>query len=417
MVNRIALTLVFTLSFLTYLVPELTVSVQLTPLILFAVLVFFRVFCSDSALRAMGSLFAADGLLFVTVITLLTIRPSIDSRSDKSFSFALLISACLILARLYMAVVPIREVLEAFFWSGILSVGIFIPLSFADLMRALETMARFSAFSFHPNLLAFVLAGYFCVMVWKFMTGEWRVKILAGLVGLVCLVIIFFASSRGSIAGIIVGCSFVKGMAILRARKERRTSLLRLGFLGATLLLAIVIFIQHPEWTKDSYAFVDQVLELSSEYRGIDSGFTGRLDNWKETMRVFADGTWLRGRGARSSDSLTSLIDNSYLVILYEIGLLPVILITWRFFSILRGFFRGYFRAISQREKHFYLACSLLIVVFLVNNVVDRYLFAVGNPYSLLAFFLFAAPTSQIGVQSLESRPSKTRAAQAEGTP
>jgi hypothetical protein len=307
-----------------------------------------------------------------------------------------------------MAVVPIREVLEAFFWSGVLSVGVFTSLSLTDLIYSMGTLSRFSAFSFHPNLLAFLLAGYFCVMVWKFRTSDRGLKILAGLAGLICLVIIFFASSRGSLVGLIVGCGFMAGMTAFLARRQRRIGHLRLGYLTAALLIGIALFIQYFELVRVSYAYVAQVLDFSSDYRGIRTGLTGRVDNWKATLSVFDDGTWLVGRGIRSSDSMGwRMIDNSYLVILYEMGLLPVLLITWRYLSISRGFFRGYFLAVSETQRHFYLACGQLMVVFLVNNIVARYLFAVGNPYSLLAVFLFAAPTSQI---FLEFRPRKAGA-------
>jgi hypothetical protein len=296
-----------------------------------------------------------------------------------------------------MAVVPIREVLEAFFWSGILSLGFFIPLGFAGLMQSVETLARFSPFSFHPNLLAFVLAGYFCVMVWKLIAGGWRMKILAGLVGCACLLIIFFAASRGAIVGIFAGCLFIAGMAIVRARREQRKKFARLGLLAAALLLGLLLFIRNLEWTKDAFTYVDEVLQFSNEYRGFDSGLSGRLDKWNKSMRVFTDGTFLIGRGIRSTDlSETTVIDNSYLVILYEIGLVPLILITWRFLTILRRFIRAYFHVVTQNQKFFYLTCTLLMVVLLVNNVVARLLFGVGNPYSLVAFLLFAAPTWQI---------------------
>ena len=396
MVNRITLTLVFTLSFLTYLTSELSVSLQLVPVVLFAALVFFRVVWSHQILRAVGSLLELDGLLFVIFLSSLIVGPSIESKFDKSLEFAFLISACLILGRLYMAVVPISEVLEAFFWSGIISIGIFVSLSFASLLQSMVTLERFFAFGFHPNLLAFVLAGYFCVMVWKFMTGDWRVKVLTGLLASLCLVIIFLASSRGSIVGIIAGSLFIAGIATVRAKRERRIMFLRLSFLAAALLLGVVIFVAHFRWTKDVYEYVDQVLQLSQDYRGLDTGFTGRWDKWVAVIRTFDDGTFLLGRGIRSSDFTEMSIDNGYLVILYELGLIQLVLIAWRFFYILRTFLKGYFGAITIMRRHFYLCWILVLVVFLVNNIVARFLFAVGNPYSLLAFLLFATPASSL---------------------
>jgi len=386
------LTTVFTLSFLGYMGPELTVIRQLLPIILFAALVFAKVFLSDSFFRALESLFAVDGLVFVILVALLVIGPSIESTSERSLQTAVLIAMCLILARLYMAVVPIREVFEAYFWSGILSVVVFIPLGFAGLRESIETVGRYTPFSFHPNLLAFLLAGYFCAMLWKVLTGGWVLRITAGLIGLMCLVIIFFASSRGSLVAMIAGCMIVAGMAFLRATKNQRRRVLRWGFLAAALMLGVAIIAQELEWPHNAFGFVDQVLQLTSKERGIDSGLTGRVDKWKATMSVFSDGTFLLGRGVRSSDYTEALIDNSYFVVLYEIGLIPLLLITWRFLSILRASLKGYFHAFTTDQRDFYLAFSLLVVDFLVNNIVARYLFSIGNPYSLFLFLVFAAP-------------------------
>jgi O-antigen ligase len=398
MVNRITLTLVFALSFWTYLVPEPNLSRRSAALILFVVLVFFKVFCSFSVLRATGSLFAPDGLLFLLFLSFLMLGSSLASNFHESIEYWLLISVCLVLARLYMAVVPLQEVLEAFFWSGILSLGVFMGLAFADLKQSIFSLTRFSAFAFEPNVLAFVLAGYFCAVVWKFMTGGWCTKLFAGLVGFTCLGIIFFASSRGSLVAVLVGCLFVGGMTVLGGSKEGRKRSLRLGLLTSALLLGVVFAAESRGWTGDTFNFVDQVLALSAPDRGLDSGFTGRFDKWKETVHALSDGTWLTGRGLRSSDSMYPPIDNSYLVLLYEVGLFPLILITWRFFGILRRFVKSYFRSTVKRQRHFYLAWTLLIVVFLVNDIVGRFMFALANPYSLLAFLIFAAPAVEMQV-------------------
>jgi energy-coupling factor transporter transmembrane protein EcfT len=117
-------------------------------------------------------------------------------------------------------------------------------------------------------------------MVWKFLTGDWRMKILTGLFALLCLVIIFLASSRGSIVGIIVGSLFIAGIAVVRRKKEGRIEFLRQSFLTVVLLLGIVIFARDLRWTKEVYEYLDQVLQLSQEYRGLDTGFTGRSDKW-----------------------------------------------------------------------------------------------------------------------------------------
>jgi hypothetical protein len=415
MLNRITLTLVFSLSFFSYMTPELSTSIQLAPLTLFAALVFFKVIWSEAFLDAVSSLFEVDGLLFILFVSLLTIAPSFATGSNQSLGTAVLIAFCLVLGRIYMTVVPIHEVFEAFFWSGIVSIGLFTLLAFSSLMQSIQTLERFSPFSFHPNLLAFLLAGYFCVMVWKFITGKWRMRILAGLFGFLCLVITFFASSRGSIVGILAGCSLAACMVVAGARKERRIKLLKRGLLAVAIMLGVIISVWNLQWTNDVYEYTDQVLQLSQDYRGLDTGFTGRWDRWKVIMGVFTDGTFMTGRGIRTTDQAP--IDNSYLVILYEIGLVPLALITWRFFSISRRCFRSYFRSTNQEEKDFYLACSLLLAVFFVNNIVARFLLSVGNPYSLMALLLFATPTRLLSSISIAPRGARGNTMHVLGTP
>jgi len=302
--NRIALTLVFTLSFLSFTAQELTLSLQLLPLILFAALVFLKVIWSDSILKAVGSLFDFDGLLYVFFLSAFIVGPSLVSSYDKSPAFSVFLCLCLILARLYMAVVPIPEVLEAYFWSGMLCMGIFIPLAFGGFLQSVTTFERFSPFSFHPNLLGFLLAGYFCVMAWKLMTGGWQLRILAGLVSSICLVVIFFASSRSAIVAIVAGCAFIIVMEFSRAQSQQRRKFVRIGFLVlAVLLSGIVLLIQNSERAYNVFNFFDQVLQLTNkEYRGVGTGFSGRLDRWQQVLRVFSVGKFLIGRGIRYVD-------------------------------------------------------------------------------------------------------------------
>jgi O-antigen ligase len=175
--------------------------------------------------------------------------------------------------------------------------------------------------------------------------------------------------------------------------KEQRSRALKPALLVVMAILVTFVFLQSSEWVDDTYTFVDAVLKVTDANRGVDSGFTGRFDKWQETINTLKDGTWLLGHGIRSSDSMAQLIDNSYMVNLYEVGVFPLILICWRFGGTLWRFMKGYARAADPKRTQLFLACSLLMVTFLLNNFVARYLFAVGNPYSLLAILFFVAPS------------------------
>ena len=396
MLNRIVLTLVFTLSFLTYVAPDLTLGVQLVPLILFAILVFFRVGFSDFVLIALESLFDMEGLILVFGIPLLTLGQSIVSTFDKSLPYWGVISFCLILARLYTALTPLQEIFESFFWSAVISLAIFLPVSFWALQESINTLVRFAPYSFHPNLLAWIMAGYFCVLLWKLWTGTWFVKTIA-LFGLaICLADIFFASSRAAIIAIVSGAATVAAMAMVRAVRGGRSYVLWVGITATVLLITASVYMYNRRSVQDTLDFADNVLSLSTSDRGIDSGFTGRVDKWANIVRSLSDGTFLIGRGVRTSDAMETMIDNSYLVILYDLGLIPLIVILYRFASILYQSFRGYFAAVTDEKRSFFLLCTLIVIVVLVTNFAERSLFAVGNPFSLLAFFMLAAPSWQV---------------------
>jgi hypothetical protein len=329
-------------------------------------------------------------------LPLLTLGQSIESTFDKSLPYWAVISGCLILARLYMALVPIREVLESFFWSAIVCLAILLPASYAALADSVVSLIRFAPYNFHPNLIAWIMSGFFCAMVWKVMTGTWKMKILAGFGGLICLVNILFASSRGALIGIISGCLVVTGMSVVRARREGRKTFLWIGLVAAVLIVAGILYFQKDGQLEDAYVLMDQMLSLSTPDRGIDSGFTGRWDKWASVIHALGDGTFLLGHGVRASDMMETMIDNSYLVLLYDLGLIPLILIVYRFLMVLYESFKGYFGAVADDEKQFRLVSTLLIVVVLVINFAERSLFAVGNPFSLLTFCILAAPNWQV---------------------
>jgi hypothetical protein len=400
MLNRIVLTLVFTLSFLTYMAPDLNLSVQLAPLVLFAMLVFFKVGFSDFVLTALESLFDVEGLILVFGIPLLTLGQSVESTFDKSLPYWGVISFCLILSRLYTALTPLQEVFESFFWSAVVCLAIFLPVTYWALQDSINTLVRFAPYNFHPNLLAWIMAGYFCAMVWKLWTGTWLVKIVAVFGIVICLADIFFASSRAAIVAIVLGCGVVGTMALIRAARQGRYHFIHhfiwVGVTAGLLLIATLLYVYNRGSVQDTFDFVDQVLSLSTSDRGIDSGLTGRADKWANIVRSLSDGTFLIGRGVRSSDAMETMIDNSYLVILYDLGLLPLVVIVYRFVSILYQSFRGYFVAVTKEKRYFCLLCTLVTLVVLVTNFAERSLFAVGNPFSLLAFFMVAAPTWRI---------------------
>src|SRR5258707_6522003 len=129
--NRFALAVVFTLSFLSYMTADLRPSLQLIPLVAFAILVFWQTIWYDNILVLLGSLLDGDGILFAIIVPILVLVTSAASKSDKSLETAILMSVCIVLARIYMTLVSVKEVLESFFWSGVVSMSLLLAAGFS----------------------------------------------------------------------------------------------------------------------------------------------------------------------------------------------------------------------------------------------------------------------------------------------
>jgi len=272
--------------------------------------------------------------------------------------------------------------LEGIFWSGFLVVATLLFFAGELLLDAVNTLARFSAFGFHPNTLAFLLGTYFAVAVWEVAVAPLYKKILGALTALACLFVIFLASSRGSLVAAVVSSLIVGVMYCVHERKFKL-----LWGIPILLCLAIGIFIRSSSF-GDVWESIDQVLQISSGGRGMGSGMSGRLDAWQHTWAVLLKGSWIYGNGVRSSDDLPYPVDNGFLVLLYDMGIVPFFIIVGRFISILRQAFRCYMA--TGNDLHMILFFVLL--GFLINNIPERFLFGVGNPSSLFAVMVFASP-------------------------
>lgn len=329
-----------------------------------------------------AAFFSGEGSAIVWLVPLFTFLPSLFSSYGKSFQYWLLDFVILVLCRLYSTRVPLRDVLEGLFWSGAVVIAALLFLAGQLLIDAINTLSRFSAFGFHPNTLAFILATYFAVALWQISVGPFYKRVLGAFIAVACFLIIFLASSRGTLVATVAGGVVVSAMYCVHERKFN----LLLG-IPVLLCLAIVIFVRTSSF-GDAWESIDQVLQISGGERGIGSGMSGRLTEWHDTWGLLRRGSWLYGNGVRSSDNLLFSVDNGFLVLLHDMGIVPFFLIVGRFVSILWQSFRRYMTTGGDLE----LILFFLLLTFLLNNVTARYLFGVGNPFSLFAVMLFASP-------------------------
>lgn len=239
---------------------------------------------------------------------------------------------------------------------------------------------RFGPFGLHPNLVGHIFGGFavmfFCSMLYE--QKLWRKAFFAGLVGISFLFCIA-ASSRGGFLAGMLGIAAVYSIAVWQDKVRRQYLLL-------FLLLAFFAIVATKGGDK-LLAYLSSIFETGSGDRGVGSGLTGRTGNWDRLIHtVFSSVTFmLFGNGLRtgSSEVLGYDIDNSYLNLLYEMGL-PC---TTLFVMLVVGCTNKLRKGLLQAPDSLRAAAVGLFVFILCESVVARYLLSIGNPVSLFIVY------------------------------
>ncbi len=107
-------------------------------------------------------------------------------------------------------------------------------------------------------------------------------------------------------------------------------------------------------------------------------------------------GSWLTGNGYRTGEEkVGASLDNGYLTILFELGCFPAAFVILRYLYAL--YLSGELVAMHEREQAGWsTVLFVFLIVFLVNNIVARYVFGYGNPVSLLGLFLLTTTGDEI---------------------
>jgi O-antigen ligase len=143
--------------------------------------------------------------------------------------------------------------------------------------------------------------------------------------------------------------------------------------------------------------YVSDFLALTSSQRGLKSGLSGRTNIWEIAFRLLRmHNRWLFGFGYRAGDRMVGTIDNGYIQLLFESGLIAGLMI---FGSMLRVFYLLW-QASRPRENNawtrYYMVLWCLMIVYFLNNISARYLFSFGSPFSLCVLCLMAASRQEL---------------------
>jgi O-antigen ligase len=322
---------------------------------------------------------------------------SYTSRDSYSIVYGLVFIGVFLCARLVVQEIGVPNVIRAYSQAGILT-AIVILISGRHSALTSESVRFSGGTRAHPNLIAFVLAGFFPAIVWRTIEEKERRKKWA-LVGLsvATFAFIFLTSSRGSLFAVLAS-----GIALLaRVVTAGRLKQVRLRHFQVILFLIAlpiaVVFLMQNNRIGHLGDFLNQFLSLSSSQRGVKSGLSGRTGFWQLAFRILrVHNRWLFGFGYRAGDRLVGTIDNGYVQLLFESGLIAGLLILG---SMLRVFFllwKASRPQVNNAWTRYYMMLWCMMIVYFLNNVSTRYLFSFGSPFSLCILCLMAASRQEL---------------------
>jgi O-antigen ligase len=354
-------------------------------------------------LRGGGLLFAA--MLFGEVI-------SYTSHDTYSQLYGLVFIGVFLCARLIVQEIGVPDVIRAYSQAAILTVSLLL-VSGRQTMFAAES-SRFSGGTrAHPNLLGFVMAGYFPVIAWRAMEEnagwkKWALIVLS----LATFVILFLTGSRGSLAAVL----FAGGALLVRAVGSGWLKRVRLRHLHMMVFLILiplaVMYLFENNRVGRIGDYLNDFLSLSTSQRGLKSGLSGRTSIWQIAFRILgARDRWLFGFGYRAGDRMVGTIDNGYVQLLFESGLIAGGMI---FGSMLRVFvvlWKASSARINNAWTRYYMMLWCLMIVYFLNNISTRYLFSFGSPFSLCILFLMATSPRELAGEGRHARVAQKQVA------
>lgn len=387
------LTLIFTALFLPY-------DIKATPLtlapaiLLFLVAAFYLVpMLYPKKSKSIISILGAKRLFFlIFIVSIIPTIIAVVQQNWYSVGYAAGMILVLISAQKILVVASIRDVLKSFAASALICVPLFVIININIIINSLAHGQRLDPTQAHPNLIGFTFAGYIIACAWMAtridLNKTWKLAYI--IVVIVAGVSIFAASSRASMLGLTVGLGTV---AYLRYSKrillERIPRIVGLAFV-CILCASILLVINHALYSHVEQ-YVIKVLALNSQFRGFGSGFSGRLSNWWIALNHIVSGiSWFTGHGYRTSfNNLGLLIDNGYLVVWYELGLMGLLFMIFQIIWLIRTLVKLSAKpGLSDSSKKLNFAIIAIVLTFAINNIFDRYLFGIGNPFSLFGLFL-----------------------------
>lgn len=230
---------------------------------------------------------------------------------------------------------------------------------------------REAPFGMNPNLAGFVYGG-FLVMAANSGHLPWRHnKVLTPIIIALCLAVMTVASARAGLLAVAIALAVYTGNELTKGKRS----------IAHVLIVGLAILVLSAVYWHDIVSYVTEMFDLDSAQRGFGSGATGRFEIWRDGIHFIAGRSWqiFIGSGFRTAGRMGFPVESSYINLAVESGIFiaPIVLIV--FLGIL---LRSYRQQASRSGFHRLAFYTLLFAI--CQSVFNRYLIAIGNPFSLL---------------------------------
>lgn len=375
-----------------------------------------------TSVTAHGDIFS--GLLLVLVTAAFSFLPVVrsinyDSQSDQflTAAYTLAVFSTALIFLLHVRFCGLRLLFGGFVMASLICPVGYLWIARGQLGEIATVQRRFSTDGMHPNLLGFCSLGFACISAAAFILSKSKWRWIFPFSGLLSLVTIYIASSRGSIIGFVAAFTTALILLAVRDFKNAMNGVNRASVriaIGVSAGFALMLFTLANFYSLAESEIGQEVatrLELFSSYRGMGTGLTGRVDTWKWVYSQYNAADYWLGVGPRKSGMLAGDIDNGYIVMILENGLVASSIILLRFLSTF-AYFVGV--AVNTKDEfEFRLALALVFIsaAFFTNNLTARYLWGIGNPFCLFGIALFALGPEILTRGFLELKARKVDAA------
>jgi len=392
--DRIAmgfLSVSFLVSYLQYCL-ERSDLVRLVPIVLLTSGAFlFLVTCPRD--RRRGILTSVTRPASLGIIAAVTVPPLVSALFYRPtlypFEYGIIMIAALIVLRILLSAIGFEGILRSFFYATSAGILIVAGLNFSELLSSIGSM-RFAPPYYDPNRIAFFAATAIPVQLW-FVAQRRRYSVL--LLTALCVLVMFAASSRGSIGALLIGGLATTALYFVKHSRSGTFTISRNKLIGTLALLCVLTCIAGVEQraVANSGRYLETKLALDDSERGLNTGFTGRTLYWAEVSQILPKTFWVIGNGFRTSDEDFNFpFDNGYLAGLYELGLFSAVIVLAKYIFIVY-FLAAVYLGNRWAEGSCVPVLFFTLVIFFANAYVHRVFFGIGEQASILALFTFVA--------------------------